>query len=81
MWMEWSENPVIISFDHRPLHISAVPFPAATICPVVKSDKDIFNYTSVYRTLAKLDGDNGQPALNQTEYAIDDWMYIVDTIK
>lgn len=65
MWQKWKENPVIISFDHRPLHISAIPFPSMTICPLTKSRSEIFQYSHVYRLMTKLDGTR---AANQTEY-------------
>lgn len=68
MWLKWSENPVIISFDHRPLHISSVPFPATTICPMTKTKSDIFNYTRVYRLIAHLE-DNDEQAPSETEFS------------
>lgn len=67
MWLEWSENPVIISFDHRSSHKSVVPFPALTICPMTKIKSNTFNYTQIYRSIAKLDGNNHRIP-NQTEY-------------
>lgn len=69
MWLKWVENPVIISIDHRPLHISTIPFPATTICPIIKSRADIFNYTHVYRLIARLEG-NDERAPNETEFSI-----------
>lgn len=67
MWLEWINSPVIISFDHRPLDISDIPFPATTICPITKSKTSIFNYTHVYRLMTKLDGEDTRSP-NQTEY-------------
>lgn len=66
MWLKWIDSPVIISFDHRPLPISTIPFPATTICPITKSKSDIFNYTRIYRLMAKLDGNDAQTP-NETE--------------
>lgn len=67
MWLKFIDTPVIISFDHRPLSISDIPFPATTICPIAKSKSNIFNYTHVYRLMTKLDGSDTR-APNETEY-------------
>lgn len=66
MWQKWAEFPVIISFDHQPLTISAVPFPATTICPFIKTKANVFNYTRVYRLISHLE-ENDQLAPNETE--------------
>lgn len=58
--LKWKENPVIVSFDNKLLSIGEIPFPAMTICPLTKSNTDKFNYTKVYRSLFKLDGENSQ---------------------
>lgn len=42
------ENAIIVSFDERQTPISAVPFPAITICPEIKAERDKLNYTSAY---------------------------------
>lgn len=65
-WQKYHDSPVIITFDHRPLTIAAVPFPAATICPFIKTKCAIFNYTRVYRLLSRLEGDD-ERAPNETE--------------
>lgn len=66
MWQKWVDCPVIVSFDHRPLTISVIPFPATTICPFIKTKSDVFNYTRVYRLLSRLEGvDERTP--NETE--------------
>lgn len=66
MWCTWMESPVIISFDHKPLSMSEIPFPAMTICSDTKTKVNIFNYTRVYRLMTKLEVNNERP-LNQTE--------------
>lgn len=60
LYIKWKENPVIVSFDHRPMSIGEVPFPAITVCPLTKSSAVKFNYTDVYRAIFKLDGDNSR---------------------
>lgn len=67
LWLKWRENPVIISFDHKMLSISEIPFPATTICPIIKSRNDKFNYTHVYRLMHRLD-ENSSRAITETEY-------------
>lgn len=66
MWLKWLDHPVLMSFNQERWPIKTVPFPAMTICPMIKSRADIFNYTSVYRRMAKLDGNKTQ-TLNETE--------------
>lgn len=60
VWRKWQENPVIISLTHKPVSIGDIPFPAATICPETKTSAKKFNYTDVYRSMFKLDGDKSR---------------------
>lgn len=39
-------SPVIVSFATKESPIYTIPFPAVTICPMVKADKEIFNFTN-----------------------------------
>lgn len=69
MWQQRKEQPVLMSTNQEDRSISEIPIPAMTICPFIKSRADIFDYTSVYRRLVKLDGKKTQ-APNATEYKI-----------
>ncbi|KAF2896463.1 hypothetical protein ILUMI_09711, partial [Ignelater luminosus] len=46
-YSKWRASPVIITFATTETPISKIPFPAVTICPEIKSDPDIFNYSEV----------------------------------
>lgn len=61
------ENPVILSFNHKPISIGEIPFPAVTICTQTKFDAKKFNYTDVYRAMFKLDGNNSR-TVTENEY-------------
>lgn len=41
-------SPVIVTFATTQTPIWNIPFPAITICPEVKSQKNLFNYTDIY---------------------------------
>lgn len=58
--IKWQKDPIILSFESKSMSIGDIPFPAVSICPVVKSAAAIFNYTDVYRSLLKLDGVNSR---------------------
>lgn len=45
---KWMNAPVIVTFATTQTPIWNVPFPAITICPEVKSQKSLFNYTDIY---------------------------------
>ncbi|KAK4873970.1 hypothetical protein RN001_013330 [Aquatica leii] len=47
-YKKWVTSPVIVTFATTETPISNIPFPSITICPEVKTDPDIFNYTDVY---------------------------------
>lgn len=66
MWLKWLDHPVLISFNREQLPISVVPLPAMTICSLVKTDVDIFDYSNVYRRMTQLNGTE-TPTPNQTE--------------
>lgn len=40
--MEWNENPVTLSLTEKPSPVSAIPFPAVTICASNKLHKSKF---------------------------------------
>lgn len=47
LYKKWDESPVIVTFSEKMVPIKNIPFPAITICPEVKSRKEIFNFTEV----------------------------------
>ncbi|KAF5270641.1 hypothetical protein FQA39_LY01379 [Lamprigera yunnana] len=44
---KWMTSPVIVSFATSETPISEVPFPAVTICPLMKTDLNKFNFNEV----------------------------------
>lgn len=67
MWNKYSENPVILRFNDKTMSIGDVPFPAVTICPLNKVSSKKLNYTDVYRSMLKLDGDKSRN-ITENEY-------------
>ncbi|XP_055306473.1 pickpocket protein 28-like [Sitodiplosis mosellana] len=67
LWHKWRENLIIISFDHQPFPVGNIPFAAITICPMTKAISKKFNYTHVYRSMFKLDGEHSQ-TVTEEEY-------------
>lgn len=47
-WMEWKENPMIMSNNEKNIPISAIPFPTVTICDHIKIMKKKFDISVVY---------------------------------
>ena len=47
-YIKWKSTPIIISVDEHTTLISEIPFPAITICPNDKYNKDIFNLREIY---------------------------------
>lgn len=45
---KWTTSPVIVTFATTETPIWKIPFPAVTICPEVKSDPSIFNYSDIF---------------------------------
>lgn len=48
LYEKWNENPVVISYDGRFLPVWAVPFPAVTVCPIARTQVELFNSSDVY---------------------------------
>lgn len=53
-------NRIILRQSKTPSSIDEIPFPAVSVCPVSRVDMKKFNYTEVYRSMLKLDGDNSR---------------------
>lgn len=64
---KWQTNPIILIFDGKSQSVGNIPFPAVTICSVVKTATNIFNYTDVYRARLRLDGNNSR-YITEDEY-------------
>lgn len=48
-------SPVIVTFATKESPIYTIPFPAVTICPMAKANKDVFNFTqAIYKKRANL---------------------------
>lgn len=53
-YKQWNDTPVIVTFATEQTLISEIPFPAVTICPLVKANRTIFNYTDIILKTANL---------------------------
>lgn len=45
VYHKWKNSPVIVTFATSQTPIWEIPFPSVTICPEIKSQKDIYNFT------------------------------------
>lgn len=52
VYQKWTKNPVIVTFDDRPIPVWVMPFPAVTICPQVKFCSEYMNFTEDFYRLA-----------------------------
>lgn len=59
-WQLDGYDRIILRYEKEPLSIEEIPFPAVSICPVTKVSTKKFNYTDVYRSLMKLDGEHSR---------------------
>lgn len=50
IWNKWDQSPVIVSFAEKYTPVWEIPFPAVTICPEIKTNKNVFNFSSAYLT-------------------------------
>lgn len=51
LWYKWRSSPILVSFDEKLTPITEIPFPAITICPEMKSDAQLFNFTAVFHSI------------------------------
>nr|XP_023021890.1 pickpocket protein 28-like [Leptinotarsa decemlineata] len=51
IYNKYEENPFIVNFATRESPISVIPFPAVTICPVVKASRKNFNFTEAVHNI------------------------------
>ncbi|KAK9875817.1 hypothetical protein WA026_009604 [Henosepilachna vigintioctopunctata] len=55
---KWIESPVLVSLATNEGKISAIPFPAVTLCPETKITRNCLNYSSVLRSKIKRNLEN-----------------------
>ncbi|KAF5300625.1 hypothetical protein FQA39_LY11086 [Lamprigera yunnana] len=48
MYNKWKTSPVLVSFATTESSIDTIPFPSITICPQLKSNPEIYNFTNVF---------------------------------
>lgn len=59
-WQVDGYDRIILRYAKEPSSIEIIPFPAVSICPVTKVSARKFNYTDVYRSLMKFDGEHSR---------------------
>lgn len=47
IWIKYTENPLVISFETKTSFLQDIPFPAVTICPEAKFSNYKFNYSDI----------------------------------
>lgn len=47
MRAKWIDNPLLLSLEEKPIPISKIPFPAVTICPSIKINKQKFDFYDI----------------------------------
>jgi len=50
-YLKWQDSPVILGFDETLVPVHKIPFPTITICPEIKMERNVFDYTNVSRQL------------------------------
>lgn len=63
IFTNWNENPVVITFAEKATSVSQIPFPAITVCPISRIDRDVFNMTNIADIYYK----NGSKVLSQSQ--------------
>ncbi|XP_074030573.1 sodium channel protein Nach-like [Leptinotarsa decemlineata] len=67
IYNKYEENPFIVNFATRESPISIIPFPAVTICPVVKATRKKFNFTEAVHNILD-DISISEDKLRKTQY-------------
>lgn len=47
IYESWDQDPMLVTFGDSAISISDIPFPAVTICPLTRIDKDKLNFTEI----------------------------------
>ena len=50
---KYENTPVVVSFATEDTPLYQIPFPAITICPEAKHNKQVFGYRDIYRQIQK----------------------------
>lgn len=58
VWIRYERRSLIMGYDETLTPISAIPLPALTICPSIKSHKKDFDFSKAF---LKIRGSNGPP--------------------
>lgn len=46
-YLKWQDTPVILGFDETLVPVHKIPFPTITICPEIKMERNMFDFTNV----------------------------------
>uniref|UniRef100_A0A034WTB9 Sodium channel protein Nach n=1 Tax=Bactrocera dorsalis TaxID=27457 RepID=A0A034WTB9_BACDO len=46
-YLKWQDTPVILGFDETLVPVHKIPFPTITICPEIKMERNVFDFTNV----------------------------------
>lgn len=46
-YLKWQDTPVILGFDETLVPVHQIPFPTITICPEIKMERNVFDFTNV----------------------------------
>jgi acid-sensing ion channel, other len=47
IYKKWETNPVLVTLAEKATPISQIPFPAVTVCPMTKLNKQVINFTEL----------------------------------
>lgn len=50
----WNRSPVIVTFSEKSASVWNIPFPAVTICPEVKTNAQLFNFTETVNAINRV---------------------------
>ncbi|XP_011181517.2 pickpocket protein 28 [Zeugodacus cucurbitae] len=45
-YLKWQDTPVILGFDETLVPVHKIPFPTITICPEIKMERNVFDFTN-----------------------------------
>lgn len=52
IWVKWRDTPVTMSMTEKLVPISTIPFPTITICPEIKTYKEMLDLTRLIHDLS-----------------------------
>lgn len=74
IYNKWNRSPVIVSFSSQPTPVIDIPLPAMTICPQVKSQNRLFNFSALLEDI-RIGTDIDK------KYSSDEYSYLLDILK